>query len=214
VVNNPSATVNGAGGVGGGPSSGSDLSLFPVSSSDPKSNPDQTRARKKRRDAEYTSPQFEAFWAAFPKKVSKRDAATAWWKMGLDVHGDAVLAGLRAQLADFARRPRDKVPYPATWLNGERWKDDPAAYQVTASAFVIRCFWHAKNGRGPSRNPLEACPDCKEHRARTSGRTSEPTPLADALPDWAQIRETVKPPSSDELRALREAGHVRPGVSE
>lgn len=201
----PSVASDGDGGVGGGLSSGSDLSLFPGSDllSDRSSNPDQTRARKKRRDAEYTSPQFVAFWEVYPKKVSKRDAATAWWKLGLDAHADAVIAGLRVQLAEFARRDRDKVPNAATWLNGERWRDDPAAYSQMPRVAVPRCPWHAKNGRGPSRYPTVACPDCKEHAARTAGRTSEPTPLSDALPDWAQVRETVKPPTAEELRELR-----------
>lgn len=205
VVTNPSATANGVGGVGGGLSSGSDLSLFPKSDllSDRSSNPDQTRARKKRRDAEYTSPQFVAFWELYPRKVSKRAAATAWWKLGLDVSAELVMAGLRAQLADFAKRPPDKVPHAATWLNDERWKDDPFAYAVTTRQVVPRCVWHAKGGRGASRYPTASCPDCKEHQARTAGRSSEPTTIADALPDWAQIRETTQTPSIEELRALR-----------
>ncbi len=126
VVNHPSATANGAGGVGGGLSSGSDLSLFPKSDllSVCISNPDQTRARKKRRDAEYTSPQFVAFWALYPRKVAKHVAATTWWKLDLDSVAERVIAGLKAQLPEFARREPDKVPHPSTWLNARRWTDE------------------------------------------------------------------------------------------
>lgn len=126
VVANPSMALNGVGGVGGGLSSGSDLSLFPKSDllSDRSSYPDQTRARKKRRDAEYTSPQFVAFWGLYPRKVAKHVAATTWWKLELDAVADQVIAGLKTQLPEFARREADKVPHPATWLNARRWEDE------------------------------------------------------------------------------------------
>jgi hypothetical protein len=126
-ASNPPAS---AGGVGGGLSSGSDLGLFPesASSSGLSSNPDQTRARRKRRDAEYTSPQFVAFWGLYPRKIGKFSASTAWWRMGLDTIADKVMAGLRAQVPEFAGRPFGKVPHPTTWLNGRRWEDElPAA---------------------------------------------------------------------------------------
>ncbi len=126
----PSVTTNGAGGVGGGVSSGSDLILFPGSDllsgriSNPDQNPDQTRARKKRRDAEYTSPQFVAFWGLYPRKVAKRTAAAIWWKFGLDAIAERVISGLKAQLPEFTRREPDKVPHAATWLNAMRWTDE------------------------------------------------------------------------------------------
>jgi hypothetical protein len=126
----PPVTVNGAGGVGGGVSSGP--GLLPASPSDLICNPDQTRARKKRRDAEYTSPQFVAFWGLYPRKVAKRPAATAWWKLGLDAIADKVNAGLLAQLPEFSRREMDKVPHPATWLNARRWEDERPSVAVDA----------------------------------------------------------------------------------
>lgn len=79
---------------------------------------------------------------------------------------------------------------------------DAKAIPAAASS---RCGWHAKGGRGPAHKPRDGCPDCKEHQARTAGRTGEPTTAASAMPDWARIRETITPPSVDELKALREA---------
>lgn len=73
-------------------------------------------------------PDWCEFWAAYPKKVSKGDARRAWVKAiqaGTDpaviVKGAAMYAQARAQ-----EDPQYTV-FPATWLNRERWTDDPAA---------------------------------------------------------------------------------------
>ena len=46
---------------------------------------------------------------------------------GCEAIADAVMAGLCAQMPEFSTRAPDKVPHPATWLNGTEWKDPPLA---------------------------------------------------------------------------------------
>ena len=66
---------------------------------------------------------FDAFWELYPRKVAKPKAERAWRKVTDD---GAVMAGLACWNAYWKSRDDPRfVPYPATWLNDERWNDDP-----------------------------------------------------------------------------------------
>lgn len=75
-----------------------------------------------------TEPDFEQFWELYPRKVAKPRARTAYIAARKRATADTILAGLRAHLpALLANEPRFQ-PYPATWLNGDRFADPaPAA---------------------------------------------------------------------------------------
>lgn len=68
---------------------------------------------------------FEAFWSVFPRKVKKPDALKAFKaalkKVPFETIVDAVLAQKEAK---NLKRPKDFIPYPATWLRGEQWGDE------------------------------------------------------------------------------------------
>lgn len=68
---------------------------------------------------------FDTFWAAYPRKVGKDAARRAWGKVTRRTDPAVILAGLAAYPFDLARS--QFIPHPATWLNGGRWQDDPAA---------------------------------------------------------------------------------------
>lgn len=69
---------------------------------------------------------FDEWWNIYPRHVAKLEAEKAWGRHVRDkATADAALAGLKAQLPDFASRERDKIPHPATWLNQHRWTDEP-----------------------------------------------------------------------------------------
>jgi len=70
------------------------------------------------------SAEFESFWAAYPLKLDKARARKAFGKIDRKVL-PKVLEGCRAFAADPNLPPRAYIPYPATWLNGERWEDGP-----------------------------------------------------------------------------------------
>ena len=68
---------------------------------------------------------FSAFWAAYPKKVAKPKAISAFAKA--KITADI----LQEILADINRRKCGKewndstyIPYPATYLNNRRWEDE------------------------------------------------------------------------------------------
>lgn len=66
---------------------------------------------------------FCRFWAAYPegRKVAKKAAWKAWRKVGFEDRERAIQCiGEGKQYAGFETR---YVPYPATYLNQERWED-------------------------------------------------------------------------------------------
>jgi hypothetical protein len=69
-------------------------------------------------------PGFEAFYAAYPRKVKRPDALRAWRQVGAEDHLPTVLAGVESW-----RRSSEwcsgAVHYPATWLRSRMWEDDP-----------------------------------------------------------------------------------------
>lgn len=71
------------------------------------------------------SPEFSRFWDAYPHKIGKGQARKDWpVALGKDSL-DAILAGLDRYKS--AKAPDTPWCNPATFLNGERWKDQPGA---------------------------------------------------------------------------------------
>lgn len=70
---------------------------------------------------------FELFWSDYPRKEGKKAARKAWDKIrpGQDQLGQ-ILNALRIQKRSdqWTRDGGQYIPHPATWLNGERWKDE------------------------------------------------------------------------------------------
>jgi hypothetical protein len=76
-----------------------------------------------------TSPRepFDEFWSIYPRRQGKGDARRAFAKALRKAKLAEVLAGVE-RLRDDPNLPVDEpslIPMPATWLNQERWDDDP-----------------------------------------------------------------------------------------
>jgi hypothetical protein len=67
---------------------------------------------------------FPAFWEAYPRRVGRGDAAKAWAKAVAKADPEVIIQGAARYAADPNRAP-EYTAHPATWLNGERWADDP-----------------------------------------------------------------------------------------
>lgn len=76
---------------------------------------------------------FDRFWAAYPAKVAKGAARKAWPK-ALKAAGDVerIIAGAERYAADPNREP-GFTAHPSTWLNAERWDDDPLPPKVVTN---------------------------------------------------------------------------------
>lgn len=67
---------------------------------------------------------FDAFWRAYPRKESKGAARRAWDKAVRRARAEDVIAGAQRYAADPNREPQ-YTAHAATWLNADRWTDDP-----------------------------------------------------------------------------------------
>ena len=86
--------------------------------------------------------EFDQFWASYPKKVAKADARKAWLQTK-DVRPDittvinAVTAACKTE--QWMKSGGAFIPYPATWLRGERWDD---IHEVVLPNVVNEKPWH------------------------------------------------------------------------
>lgn len=87
----------------------------------------QEVSRAAPKPTDMADPDFDAWWALYPRKVAKDEARKAWRRITKKDAPEALTAGLRRWLAsaDWAGTERQYLPHPATWLNGGRWKDEP-----------------------------------------------------------------------------------------
>jgi len=121
---NPSAMPLGDRGVVTTVTTGSPYALDPLPlplSPDPLSpaaNP--SPPRRSRADLE-----FDRFWAAYPRREAKGAARKAWDKAIKRATPDRIVAGAERYRDQPGREPQ-YTAHPATWLNADRWTDEPA----------------------------------------------------------------------------------------
>ncbi len=66
---------------------------------------------------------FDAWWDAYPRKVGKRTARTAWDRACQRIAPDVILTATEL-FRDDPNREAVFTPHPATWLNRDGWFDD------------------------------------------------------------------------------------------
>lgn len=100
---------------------------------------EKSQDKEKDKEKEYIPPlpptgdeadtSFETFYSAYPKKRARRDAEKAWAKLKPDeALLETIMQALEAekQSPDWQKNNGQFIPYPASWLNGRRWEDQPA----------------------------------------------------------------------------------------
>ena len=70
------------------------------------------------------SEAFKRWWAAYPKKVKKKNARDVWRRKRLDARADALIADVQRRIEGDRRWLDGYVPDPTTYLNQERWNDE------------------------------------------------------------------------------------------
>jgi len=102
---------------------------------EPPTRPDPTRKR-----TTISSPPpaaddaFDAFWATYPRKEGKGQARKAWARAVKATPAETVIAGAQRYARQRAGQDPQYTAHPTTWLNGERWTDQPALVPTTSSA--------------------------------------------------------------------------------
>jgi len=68
---------------------------------------------------------FPEFWNLYPKKVAKKDAERAWKKISLAEYPEIIQSLEKWKASQgWTKDGGQFIPNAATWLNGERWKDE------------------------------------------------------------------------------------------
>lgn len=69
--------------------------------------------------------EFAEWYEEYPRKRGRGQALKAYKGARKKIGADVLLAKLRQQIPTLTAKGDEYVPYPATWLNGERWDDEP-----------------------------------------------------------------------------------------
>lgn len=77
-------------------------------------------------------PTFETFWRAYPRRVGRAAAQRAWRTATRKVRPELILAGATRYAAEKRGCDPQYIAHPSTWLNGERWGDEPVRTPATS----------------------------------------------------------------------------------
>ena len=72
-----------------------------------------------------TAKHFPRFWAAYPVKKGKADAEKKWKSKGCDEIADEIIEHVRLMERVDDDWLRGFIPHGSTYINGERWTDEP-----------------------------------------------------------------------------------------
>ena len=95
---------------------------------------------------------FAAWWALYPRKVGKGQAMKAYTAARKKATAEALTAAVEIQGPLLMARGSQYCPHPATWLNGERWRDEPAELRSTDPKRYTRADWEHLANRAAERS--------------------------------------------------------------
>lgn len=78
---------------------------------------------------------FDRFWASYPRRVGKKDAVAVWKKISPDdALVDRIVAGVERwkRSEQWTKDEGRFIPYPATFLRGERWNESDSVSKPAA----------------------------------------------------------------------------------
>lgn len=108
-----------------------------------------------------SDPRFEEWYGPYPRHEAKEDARKAFGQLkpGAALFRTMMNDVAARKLANWQGREKNKIPLPATYIRGQRWKDE--LYN---------------NGNGNGAKPIERSPDhgrfagiVKTHRGSKEG---------------------------------------------
>lgn len=91
------------------------------------SNPNTNPIQNDQPNGDRMVDSFDLFWSVYPKRVGKKDAIKAWGQIKPDeAMVQAIIEGVERWKASeqWTKDGGQFIPYPATFLRGERWNDE------------------------------------------------------------------------------------------
>lgn len=102
-----------------------------------------------------TAEHFPRFWAAYPVKKGKADALKKWKLKGCDAMADQIIAHVRRMEREDDDWLRGFIPHGSTYINGERWEDEPKKDKVATAPAPPPESFGAKAALAKSESKLE-----------------------------------------------------------
>lgn len=90
----------------------------------PQEHHQQEHHQREHRGAQKSTEGFDEFWNAYPRKENKGAARKAWAKALAKADAPTIVAAALAY-RDDPNREAEYTAHAASWLNGERWDDEP-----------------------------------------------------------------------------------------
>lgn len=173
--------------------------------------PELAAAVRRAEEPRIYSDAFQTWYAAYPRKRAPGDAWKAWKAIHDRPTVQAMLAALQWQIRtdDWTRDAGRWIPYPATYLRGRQWEDQPPARSTYCPFHQTR-----RNDHFPAPRPVATCPECKHVAAGRAGRVSRPAPAADVVPEV--LPQPIRPSDSELASDFRRMfpGEPWPGHAE
>lgn len=108
------------------PQGGNSVDKYPLMVNETPFNGNEIQSRDNRKkELKEKSDEFDVFYIAYPRKVSKANAKKAWEK------NKCKLSEILPALENHKKTWKDPqfIPHPATWLNQRRWEDETIVKQ-------------------------------------------------------------------------------------
>lgn len=96
---------------------------------------------------------FSEWWEMYPRKTAKRAAEKAYRAALKRGSREVILEGLQSQLAALKAKETKFIPYPATWLNEDRWADEEETVTLAAPIHSARPIYQAEAPKPSSFKP-------------------------------------------------------------
>lgn len=80
---------------------------------------------------------FDEFWSTYPRRIGRGQAVKAWKTATKKAEPDAILTAAASFAAASQSTELKFIPHPSTWLNGERWADEPPTLRAVGEARVL-----------------------------------------------------------------------------
>lgn len=91
---------------------------------------EEEEQKQEQKHVQRTAARFGDFWALYPVKKGRQAAERAWKAKGLDAKADEIIGHVLYMQAHCTDWQRGFAPHGSTYVNGERWSDEPKRAQA------------------------------------------------------------------------------------
>lgn len=102
---------------------------------------------------------FETFWALYPRKVAKLEALKAWKQMTRDYAPAEIIAGIERNAPSMARKDKQYIKHPASWLRAGCWMDEPEISRPTNYTDAVRSIFGGPESISVGGHDVQRVPD-------------------------------------------------------